>query len=204
MNAAEFVHWVAHSDEPYDPAKAHAYYLLTRQLKGRAPGVGPPVPVARSIRPKPGPVVKPRPVVRHAPAAKPKKSKAQLQAEADAKVAALKVRLAKLKVILSKLVAEANQHKQKTSSTAEKSPAHRTHETAKEKAEKKAYDYTHRHDPKKTTVPTEKQLQGKIATVNKQISSIHQQLQTAIDNARKTAAKSALVGQPAFKPGIKK
>src|SRR3954462_11581343 len=43
-----------HANAPYDPKKAHEYYLRTRQLKGRKPGKGQPPP-ARQKGPKAAP-----------------------------------------------------------------------------------------------------------------------------------------------------
>jgi len=80
---------VAHYAEGYNPVKAREYYLKTRKLKGRTAGIKP-VAKGRSLGSK-------------KPVASGIKNPAQHRKETQAKVAALKLRLETLRVVLVKL-----------------------------------------------------------------------------------------------------
>lgn len=101
-----------HAGQPYDPAKAHDYYLRTRKLKGRkkgaAPTTGKPVPGAKGVK----------------PVQKKKKSDpaeiTKLKAHTAARVAVLKKKLHQLQTELKKRMAEAEKSAKKKPTAADK------------------------------------------------------------------------------------
>jgi hypothetical protein len=140
------------ADLPYNPQKAHEYYLRTRQLKGRATGViKPPAPVNKTA-------IARATAVKKAVVAKPKvKTRAQHRREVEAQVAAFENRIARLRETLQAMVAAAKARSgvKPTSTPAAKSSSQSTTAkggsssklTAKQKADaaKRAKAYYEKH-----------------------------------------------------------
>ena len=192
-----------HADPPpYDPVKAHQYYLRTRELKGRQPGkaipptVGrPPKAIAKSIVHPAAKVIKPppKPVVKK-PAA-PKK-----QSTAD-QVAALQTRLTTLRKVLADLVQQAKAR----SGVASKSTSPAKKETAAQKkaasvAAKKFYD---KHKNNKTQTPSQqlKDLQSKVKVIQDKIKQMRAEI--AADSKKEPAKKAPAKKAPAKKVAVK-
>lgn len=89
-----------HGEEPYDPVKAREYYLRNRELKGRRKGLGV-TPVVKAIT-----KVLPPPVSSKKTSSLPpvRKTAAQKQKDAEVRIAALEVKLKRLREILANLV----------------------------------------------------------------------------------------------------
>lgn len=187
MTAEDFIqHW---SDEPYDPAQAHAYYLATRQLKGRQPGA------QQSGSTKvPGPKLSPAAKTVKAKTALSSPSKAQLQSQVSDNVAALEARLGRLKMILAKLLSESERKSTKTDAHEKsKDSGVKKPESAREKSDKKEYSKTHEKAREVDKTKSHSPAQNKeIAAVRAQISKIHSELTSAIQSAQNAAAKSAI------------
>jgi len=169
-------------EAPYDPQKAREYYLRTRKLKGSKAGAGDPQPAKRSGSAKPT-SGKPRDGF--------KKSPAQKRKEADAEVAALKQRLARLKEILADLVKGAKSRSGiETKTDKAKSQAQKNHDTkartpltAKQKREAAARSKKHYQETKKNN-SSDKNVQE----VRAQIKEIKAKLKAAIEAAKKQSA----------------
>jgi hypothetical protein len=176
----------------YDPAKAHAYYIKTRQLKGRQPGAAKPVAVTRPGA-KVVPTTQPKKTVAK-PAAK--KSTKQLKTEANAAVAALQAKLTKLKNVLAELTKQAQARSGVTTATAtaKKSAAKPKPQTAAEKkaaADAHAYYEAHKSKTKASTpAEQEKQLHAQIKQVEAQIKAIKAQLAEAAKKIVGTKSKA--------------
>lgn len=157
----------------YDPIARRAYYLKTRQLKGRRPGRG--KTVVRAVR---------HPV---------QKTAAQKRKETEARVAALKIRLEKLQKALELLVAQAKSRSGvKTPKHSKATPSKSSHQTAKQKADaaKRSKDYRRTHQPK-TASQEVKDLQKKIEAIQQRIKKVRAELAAA--NKRKAQRKSGVV-----------
>jgi chromosome segregation ATPase len=147
------------SHASYDAAKRRAYYLRTRNLKGRKSGKGKP----------------------------PKKTRAQRQAERrrklEAQVEALKGRLEKLRAALAKLTEEAKARSgvetkktpaKSASSTAKKSTEKKLTSAEKAKAAKAAKEYREKN-PDKVLADEVKSLNEKIKTIQERIAKMRKE-----------------------------
>lgn len=171
----EFVLRHIYDPQPYDPAKAHEYYLRTRHLKGRRSGA------TKSTH------------LRTSKGIGPKKTPAQHKREIEAKTIALKGRLEMLKKILAQLVAEAKKRsgiktpekkaKPQESNKTKKAPEQKL--TAQEKAKKAkeakiAYDKNKSPEQQLQEVAAQvKAMEEKIAVTRAEIAAMRKQ-QTAV------------------------
>jgi predicted transcriptional regulator len=176
-----------HSELPYDPVKAHEYYLRTRQLKGRVSGRLQEVTTGRERR------------VTTAP---PKKSAAQLRAETKAKVEQLQNRLDKLKKVLRQLTEEAQARSGIKTQPAKKSPEKagsgpKEKLTAKEKKEaaERSEKYRKEHPEKTTPAQEVKELQQKIQDVKEKIREMKEDLAAAREKAARRRRLKAVTTQ---------
>jgi hypothetical protein len=193
MNSEQFMDLLEHADF-YDPVKAHEYYLRTRQLKGRRPGAQ----MQPNSSPRNGSNGSTAPQKRQ-PARNPQRpNRQQLQSQADQRTDALKVRIARLKAVLERLVAEAKQRS--GVKTPQKKDAHKTpesqkkpaakqphhHLTQKEKEAKKKYDEQHKKPAhqKPPQEKTDQELKDEIDQLRGKIEAVRQQLKAAVKNAR--------------------
>lgn len=141
----------------YDSAKRREYYLRTRKLKGRKPGV------------KPAP--KPKPTRAQRQAARRKKLEAQVEA--------LKGRLEKLRAALKILTEQAqarsgikpDSSKKKTSSTTKKTDSKKLTTAQKAKAAKASAEYREKN-PDKVLAEEVKSLNAKIKTIQERIAKM--------------------------------
>lgn len=179
---------------PYDPIKAHEYYLRTRHLKGRKPAQLK-TPQVRSSQG----VVKVAPKKKGAPVLTAKQVAAQQEAakrEAEARVKHLKAKLAKLRNFLRELINKAQGRTVVDShgklvgnkTTAKKSSSGgSTKLTAAQKrdaaAASKKYRQTHKQQI--TLKQQEDKLRLQIADVEKKIDFTRKVLKAAVVNARK-------------------
>lgn len=184
-----------HAQKPYDPVKAHDYYIRTRKLKGRRKGSTPaPASTQGGQRGSVG-----RPRMATAPQVT---ITSQRQAEVKARVEQLQAKLNILNAILKKLIKDAQGDKpatkKSTKTTKSKSVATKKSSAAdrkpltvaqKQEAAKKQrirYKKTHPNAGKTTS----KERQAKIEEVRKQIEQVKAELKAAIAKARETARGS--------------
>lgn len=166
-----------HAGRPYDAQKAHAYYLRTRQLKGRQRGAGvvdsPPPPVK-------GTTVKPK--------VDPKKLAEQKAAIAK-RVTEIRGKLAELERRLKEAMADAREAETK----AKRGP------TAADKAESardsKKYRDSHKQELKSkekkaadTKPASDKPKADTVESLQKTISEVKGRLAAAVDKQRKLNA----------------
>lgn len=153
----------------YDPVKAREYYLRTRKLKGRKKGSEDNKGDKNSGSVKPSGTKK-SPVV--------KKRAKQKRAETEAKVAALKKRLERLKEVLSELVKEAkarsgvkDESPKAKADQNEETKARKPLTSAQKKAQaeraKKAYEKEKKQSPDQEL----KELQEKIKDIRAKIKA---------------------------------
>jgi hypothetical protein len=175
-----------HDGQPYDPLKAHEYYLKNRELKGRQPGA------QQDLVGRPGGagntgVVAPT----GSPAKQPPvhKTAADVQSEADAAVAALQKRLTALRAVLAALVKEAQTRSGVTSNaTTKATAAAKSHpetsaQKAKASAAAKAYYEKHKAD---TDADKTKLLNQQIKDVQAKIKKMRETLAAAAKKAKTT------------------
>lgn len=177
-----------HEHAPYDPVKAHAYYIRTRQLKGRKKGA--PKPQATFT-----PTRKQHFTVKLANGATVRLTEQQLneqKAYAASRVANIKAKLSLLNTELKKLMAaaEAKKKAQQPQTAAEKA-----------KAAKKAKQYRQSHQqqikskakaaPKKPAAPAKPQADP-VAELQQKITQIKSSLTAAVAKQREllSATKS--------------
>lgn len=164
-----------HGRSAYDPVKARAYYLRTRQLKGRQPGKG----ESSGGR---------RPAGRPAQTSKGRSPAAARQARAEQK-AALERRLDRLQEVLRSLVDAAKKRsgvedktkKDKTSTAKESSKKEKTEDkklTAAQKREKAKAD-KERYEKEHQSVSSE------ISELQDKIKSVQDDIREALAEARK-------------------
>jgi chromosome segregation ATPase len=175
-----------HADLPYDPQKAHEYYLRTRELKGRSKGADNSSD-GRSGSKSGGSQSAHR-------SAKPKKSSKQRQAEIAALAAALDKKLARLKKALAVLVEQAkgrsgvDPHTDKKNTDSPKSSSETTHRTAAQKSadakRSKEYQEKHKNDPK--TNKYVEAIRKKIEEVRKKISDLREEIAAAAEKSNKS------------------
>jgi len=168
---------------PYDPVKAHDYYLRTRHLKGRATVAAPATSSRRSG-------TRSVSVVRHPVKAVPHKTAEQKHKEIEVRVQALNARLEKLKKVLALLVKQAKGrsgvktpikaiHNKSTVTTGT------VHLTAKQKADKakasKAFYEKHKNDATDANVQSIeakiKEVSDKIVKMRAELAQAKQQVQ---------------------------
>lgn len=186
----------------YDPAKAHQYYLRTRKLKGRRPGV------ARVSSQRTGT----KPTAQAVPAGtKPNRADTKSRrAELEAQKVALEKRLDRLREVLRKLVDEAQAR------SGVKKPGHDVKDAAPEtqvdkadrnQAEKSRKPLTasqKREKAQKAKETYEKEhpntLSQDVDILKLQVEDMHKKIQTALENARRrtngTGKPSAAVVGP--------
>jgi uncharacterized protein YPO0396 len=181
--------------DAYDKQKAHEYYLRTRKLKGRKKGTA--KPSLHSIRPG-----------SHAKAgigrkaSQMSKSPAQLRSEAQARVGAIKARIAKLEAALKALLKESGSSKTKsktadTKTTGSQSKSDSKPLTAAQKAQKKKdnaeyYDKHKKPAEKKDTGTHEMTNEQKIEEVRRQLKEARAQLRAAMSRTGvRTSTKPA-------------
>jgi chromosome segregation ATPase len=173
----------------YDPVKAREYYLRTRKLKGRTKSA--------IVTTAPRTRVSEKPTSKPSASRKPKKTSEQKRKEAQVKVDALKGRLAKLKALLAKLVAEAKGRSgvepkkdttNKTESPKEKATRNATAKdrkplTTEQKAEARKRSKEYYQENK--TAQKDESTSKEIAQVQAQIKEVRSQLKKALENAKK-------------------
>lgn len=149
-----------HGSAPYDPLKAHEYYLKRRQLKGR----------------KPGSSFQKSKVIKKAPA----KSAVQRRKEAQARVAALTARLNRLQQVLALLVKQAKARS--GVKPAKLTPAKNSNDKSskltaqqKAKAAKQKKDYYEKHKDQSLSQQA-KELQAKIRLIEARIKAMRAKL----------------------------
>lgn len=150
----------------YDAIKRREYYLRTRKLKGRKPGV------------KKTPSKKPK--------APPKPTRAQRQAarhkKLEAQVDALKARLEKLRDVLAELTRQAQARSgvkpkttpKKAASSAKKAPEKKLTTAQKAKAAKASKEYR-KKNPDKALADDVKSLNAKIKTIQERIAKMRRE-----------------------------
>lgn len=173
--------FIAHALAVYDPAKAHEYYLRTRQLHGRTAGA----------EESTSGHVKSKAFV----PAKKKKSQST-QDEVNAKITALKARLAKLQTVLDQLVEAAKLRSgvDSADSTKAKDKSSKPKTSKQKAAAKKAaekYQEKHKNDPPKTPSQQVKELESKIKAIHAKIKQMKAQIAAA---KKKTKSKTGSVG----------
>lgn len=159
----------------YDPQKAHEYYLLNRQLKGRQKGTEQ-IPVGRGPAKAASPVAQPKSKVPIAPSKKK---------SVEEEVAALKARLKQLREVLKKLVEEA---KARSGVETPKTPKEKAAQNAKEKGSKPQTAAQKRAANKRSKDYYEKHKDKELADLQKSIKNIKEKIQKAIADAQKNSA----------------
>lgn len=187
-----------HGDIPYDPIQAHAYYLRTRELKGRTTGT-PQAPIALTKKDSTSTAVKPvkKVVVPITLVSK------QRQEAVNIRVSAIQERLSKLNGVLSDLIAELEAKggkedktdKTKSEASSKAGSDKKTELTPTQKREaavkaKELYDKTKKDVPK---VKSKEELQKEITKVREQIKKIRVELKDAVEKARQHVSKSKTV-----------
>lgn len=174
----EFI--LKHADLPYDPAKAHEYYLRTRKLKGRQRALM--VPNKGRVAAK---TILPKKV----------KTTAQRQKEVEARVKALEVRLNKLRAVLKELLNKAEgrtvlgaNNKPPTKSTSSAGSKKLT-SAQKQEAAKKSKEYYEKHKKEVSLAEKEKKLEQSIKEVKVKIEKARKDLKASIERARKVASQ---------------
>lgn len=160
----------------YDPVKAHEYYMRTRELKGRRKA-------SSSIGTKTATSTGTTKIATS-------KRKADSKSVTAVRVAALKIRLAKLKEVLESLQREAKarsgvEPKRETKPADAKGPARSTRPSTsveKAKAAKEARERYEKLNP-------EQSLKDEIASVEAKIAKARERLSQAVGRARATATR---------------
>lgn len=194
MKPEEFI--MIHAAVPYDPVKAHDYYLRNRKLKGRRPGAKvPPKKLTGDLANEvTDTVVRPEFRGKFIPKGTPKSAviTTERQLQVEARVKELKGKLTILNAILKQLVGKAQGTSapatKKTSSTKSadsKTPAaDRKPLTSAEKADaakKQKIRYQKQHpDAGKNT----KENKAKIAEVRAKIQQVQSELKAAVASAK--------------------
>jgi uncharacterized protein YceH (UPF0502 family) len=176
----------------YDPVKAREYYLRTRELKGRRVARSAPTPAGRVAGRQVAKAVKGATVL-------PKPAKPSSKNMTEVRIAALKKRLAELKVLLDKLRDDAKRRSgvevptdKKDQKKAEKGPADSKDKSAVQKAKeaKAAKERYEKANP-------EAALQAEIKAVEAKIAAAREKLKEAIAKAREKAAQPQKPTAPA-------
>jgi ribosomal protein S30 len=177
-----------HHDVPYDPVRAHQYYLLRRQLKGRHKSKK--IEVGRT---KAGAAIKQTPKL-IAPAKHKPKSPEQQRKEVEARVNHLKAQLESLRVVLRQLinkaqgrtVVDAKGKPVANPSVKKSSSAGSTHLTTAQKREaaKRSADYRKKHPQKLSIQDKEKQLKQQVVETQMKIAKARDDLKASVLKAR--------------------
>lgn len=181
--------FLQHFQPPYDPVKAHEYYLRTRQLKGRQAGLHPATAAgkgaAKAVLTKAGTKAAPKP-----------KTPEQHRKEVEAKVKALKTELQRLHSILRRLI---NQAQGRIVVDAQGKPVGNTTKKAsggssagsskltaaqKRDAAKRSKDYYQKHKKELSPSDQEKQLKQQIHEVAVKIEKARSDLKASVARAR--------------------
>jgi len=168
-----------HGEAPYDPRKAHEYYLRTRHLKGRKKAA-PQFPTGKQGRPKATSfTVK---TANGAVKLNPKQY-AEQKAYAAARVASIGAKLQKLEEELRKKMSEARKSERKSKQAATKAAKP---DTAAEKSAKARESKQYR-DKHKTELKTKaKQAEKKAAPAKKHDLNTVDGLKSAISDVKKS------------------
>lgn len=197
QTAEEFI--LAHAQRPYDPQKAHEYYLRVRELRGRKKGTDfPDVKLPKSAIAKADP---------H------KMTAAQRREQAHARVVAIQARLDRLKEVLAQLTEQAQTRSGVKDNSAEKAkkeePAKQKTDT-KEKpktAQQKKEDAKNARDKyqKEHQSPSqqEKALRAEVKDVQAKIHEIRDQLKESLRQARTHLSSVGLKSGAESADGIK-
>lgn len=172
-----------HGSAPYDPAKAHAYYLKVRQLKGRKPGLG--KPSSANLR-----LVKPTFNVKTREGITVKLTAEQLKIQkelTDKRVTSIKKKLHLLNAELKKRMAEAR----KSEREAKKAPT----AAEKSKAARDSAQYRDKHKQqlknkgkRATAEPKSDSKPDTVAELKKTIADVQKSLAAAVDRQRSLTA----------------
>lgn len=166
-----------HGRAPYDPNKAHEYYLRTRQLHGRKAGSGQSSSGRKGAAPK--------------AAAKPHQSQKE-------KVAALEKRLTRLKSVLAQLVKEAKARSgvksqptatKKTAASSTGGGSKRTTAQERREAAKRSEAYRRKH-------PEKQKPSDEVEALQKQIKEIRAKIEKAVEEARRAQRHSTTKTAP--------
>lgn len=172
---------IYHADVPYDPVKAHEYYLRTRELRGRRSGFIPSgTGRVASVR-----NLDQRPKI---------KTPEQQRKEIEVRVRALKVRLEKLRDVLKELVKQAKARSGveiKDKEVSDKASAGSKKLTAaqKQEAAKRAKEYYDKNKKPSSLSDKEKQLQLSIKQVEEKIRKAREELKASIVRARQNSVQ---------------
>ena len=190
MTPEQLVRLIDHVQHTYDPVKAHEYYMRTRVLKGRPSGsVDLPSPESNGFHGTPAKGLAGQSRL------PPKPDRGQLEKHARDRTEILKSRIAHLKAILERLVAEAKRRSgvetpEKKPSSNGSSPAKEpasskpSQTTAKERQQSKKYYEEHKKPAEPSKPPTDKELQKQIEQLTEKIRKIRRQLKQAVSDAR--------------------
>ena len=169
-----------HGETPYDPAKAHEYYLRTRELKGRQKGAE-----QETSGRSGGKVI---PLSSKAP---PKKKTAL---KSEARAAELQKRLTRLRKVLAELVKQAkgrsgvsSKDKKDSGGSGKSGGASKLSATEKREAAKRSKEYYKKH---KDDAPDVKELKAKIEEVKKKIKEMRAELAAARAKSKKRTPDS--------------
>jgi hypothetical protein len=189
---------VAHYVDGYNPAKAHEYYLRTRALKGKTPAGVKPVSKGRPA------AVKPASKGKMPGAKKPAglwgaNAAAQKRKETEAKVAALKLRLEKLRIVLADLTTQAKARsgvepvkdaKEKASGKKEGKGSSKLTPKQEQALKKWREDYEKKNKKEPTVDEQEAQLAKQVKDALDKIAYIRGSLKKPATSARKEASKT--------------
>lgn len=201
QTAEQFI--LSHAKTPYDPVKAHQYYIQNRQLKGRRKGSVIPPRLSGDLAKENTGTVALHPGV-FQPKGTPKAAliTTERQAQVQVRVKALQAKLSILGAILKQLVADANgtstkkttrttkgiSSKAKGSSSAGSNRKPLTATQKRDAAKKQKVRYKKTHPNAGVTKSQERQRQ--IKEVKQKIEQVRNELKAAIANARHLAANS--------------
>lgn len=194
-----------HGRVPYDPVKRREYYLRTRQLKGRKTGTASAPAVTRMRKARAVGATPNHRVLNQ------KQRRAQRRKEVEHRVAALNIRLRKLREVLRDLVedaqrrsgvnpadsAPAKQSKQATPTGSKKKTEPRTQTTAdKKKSAERSKEYYEK--TKKVTGPVmdkllsvkENQLKKEVTVLEQKIMKARKALKQSVAKARQDSSKT--------------
>ena len=178
-----------HGDLPYDASKAHEYYLRNRKLKGREAGGQDDVHSSRTSKGRAATAAK-----LSKRAGPPRLTSKQRQDAVNGRVASLRKRLDRLKVVLEDLLKEAQKHDGKKDEPAKKEENKagtdkKSELTTKQKREAAVRSKEYYEKNKK---PADKfdseQSQMDIKKVRAKIREIRAQLRAAIEKARRQSS----------------
>lgn len=174
-----------HAKEPYDPAKAHEYYLRTRKLKGRKAGIKEVVGKKQTMGRKLGAPQTYTVTVGGKTAQLTAKQLKEQKAYAAQRVVAIKKKLAKLNAELKKRVAEAKKAERdakKPDTAAEKSQKARDAKKYRDKNQQKLASKGKRVASENKTSSDSKP--DSVAELKKTIVGVNKSLKAAVERQR--------------------